>query len=171
MVMACRFDNSRCDDRASRRQLGTAKIVRAMPNTPSQIGAGITAWTCTEAIGDLERNHVRENLSGLGKELFVGTENMIDMATSLSATDPTYIFMVMEALTSAGVRLGFSAIWQRDSCRKRFSARSDLLWNRISTPPNSATWLRRQAALPPRPSTRWRRVATNCAVKSRLRGL
>ena len=88
--------------------LGTAKIVRAMPNTPSQIGAGITAWTCTEAVADLERVHVRELLKALGKELFVETENMIDMATSLSATGPTYIFMVMEALTDAGVHLGFS---------------------------------------------------------------
>ncbi len=89
-------------------QLGTAKIVRAMPNTPSQIGAGITAWTCTKAVGDAEREHVRELLKALGKELFVETENMIDMATSLSATGPTYIFMVMEALTDAGVHLGFS---------------------------------------------------------------
>lgn len=89
-------------------ELGTAKVVRAMPNTPSQIGAGITAWTCTVAVGDDERAHVRELLSALGKELFVETENMIDMATSLSATGPTYIFMVMEALTDAGVHLGFS---------------------------------------------------------------
>ncbi len=89
-------------------ELGTAKIVRAMPNTPSQIGAGITAWTCTEAVVDVERGHVREILAALGKELFVETENMIDMATSLSATGPTYIFMVMEALTDAGVHLGFS---------------------------------------------------------------
>ena len=89
-------------------ELGTAKIVRAMPNTPSQIGSGITAWTCTEAVGDTERGHVREILAALGKELFVETENMIDMATSLSATGPTYIFMVMEALTDAGVHLGFS---------------------------------------------------------------
>lgn len=89
-------------------ELGTAKIVRAMPNTPSQIGAGITAWTCTEAVRDTERSHVREILAALGKELFVETENMIDMATSLSATGPTYIFMVMEALTDAGVHLGFS---------------------------------------------------------------
>ncbi|MFM9905149.1 MAG: pyrroline-5-carboxylate reductase [Pyrinomonadaceae bacterium] len=89
-------------------ELGTAKIVRAMPNTPSQIGAGITAWTCTEAVEEAERGHVREMLSALGKELFVETENMIDMATSLSATGPTYIFMVMEALTDAGVHLGFS---------------------------------------------------------------
>lgn len=89
-------------------ELGTAKVVRAMPNTPSQIGAGITAWTCTEAVGETDRGHVREILSALGKELFVETENMIDMATSLSATGPTYIFMVMEALTDAGVHLGFS---------------------------------------------------------------
>jgi len=89
-------------------ELGTTKIVRAMPNTPSQIGAGITAWTCTEAVGETDRSHVREILSALGKELFVETENMIDMATSLSATGPTYIFMVMEALTDAGVHLGFS---------------------------------------------------------------
>jgi pyrroline-5-carboxylate reductase len=89
-------------------ELGTAKIVRAMPNTPSQIGAGITAWTCTEAVVEIERGHVREILAALGKELFVETENMIDMATSLSATGPTYIFMVMEALTDAGVHLGFS---------------------------------------------------------------
>lgn len=89
-------------------ELGTAKIVRAMPNTPSQIGAGITAWTCTEAVEETDRAHVREMLSALGKELFVETENMIDMATSLSATGPTYIFMVMEALTDAGVHLGFS---------------------------------------------------------------
>lgn len=89
-------------------ELGTAKVVRAMPNTPSQIGAGITAWTCTEAVVESERGHVREILAALGKELFVETENMIDMATSLSATGPTYIFMVMEALTDAGVHLGFS---------------------------------------------------------------
>ncbi len=95
-------------------ELGTAKIVRAMPNTPSQIGAGITAWTCTTAVGDEERGHVREILAALGKELFVETENMIDMATSLSATGPTYIFMVMEALTDAGVHLGFS----RDMARE-----------------------------------------------------
>jgi pyrroline-5-carboxylate reductase len=88
--------------------LGNEKIVRAMPNTPSQIGAGMTAWTCTEAISESERAQIKSLLSALGKELYVENENMIDMATSLSATGPTYIFMVMEALTDAGVHLGFS---------------------------------------------------------------
>ena len=90
------------------KELGTDRVVRAMPNTPSQIGAGITAWTCGEAVSEEERARVRQLLTALGKELYVETENMIDMATSLSATGPTYIFMVMEALTDAGVHLGFS---------------------------------------------------------------
>ncbi len=88
--------------------LDNHSIVRAMPNTPSQIGAGMTTWTCTSAVEENRRAQVKELLTALGKEIFVETENMIDMATSLSATGPTYIFMVMEALTDAGVHLGFS---------------------------------------------------------------
>jgi len=83
-------------------------VVRAMPNTPSQIGAGMTAWTCSDGVDQHHKQMVKVLLSALGKELFVETENMIDMATSLSATGPTYIFMVMEAMTDAGVHLGFS---------------------------------------------------------------
>jgi pyrroline-5-carboxylate reductase len=90
------------------KELNNEKIVRAMPNTPSQIGAGITAWTCTESVSAAERANVKALLAALGKDLPVETENMIDMATSLSATGPTYVFMVMEALTDAGVHLGFS---------------------------------------------------------------
>lgn len=88
--------------------LGNKKIVRTMPNTPSQIGAGITAWTSDESVSTEERAQIKALLTALGKEIYVETENMIDMATSLSATGPTYIFMVMEALTDAGVHLGFS---------------------------------------------------------------
>lgn len=83
-------------------------VVRAMPNTPSQIGAGMTAWTCTDDVDDDHKVKVKLMLSALGKEIFVETENMIDMATSLSATGPTYTFLVMEAMTDAGVHLGFS---------------------------------------------------------------
>lgn len=79
-----------------------------MPNTPSQIGHGITAWTCTEEVSEREHAQVKALLTALGRELYVETENMIDMATSLSATGPTYIFLVMEALTDAGVHMGFS---------------------------------------------------------------
>ena len=88
--------------------LSNGLVVRAMPNTPSQIGKGMTAWTCSAGVDNDHKSQVKTMLSALGVELHVETENMIDMATSLSATGPTYIFMVMEAMTDAGVHLGFS---------------------------------------------------------------
>ncbi len=88
--------------------LNNQLIVRTMPNTPSQIGAGMTAWTCAEQVSDEQKSQVKMLLTALGKELYVENENQIDMATALSATGPTYIFMMMEAMTDAGVHLGFS---------------------------------------------------------------
>lgn len=89
-------------------ELDNRLVVRTMPNTPSQIGQGMTAWTCTAEVNEKHQAQVKELLTALGKEIFVETENMIDMATSLSATGPTYIFTFMEAMTDAGVHLGFS---------------------------------------------------------------
>jgi pyrroline-5-carboxylate reductase len=83
-------------------------IVRAMPNTPAQIGQGMIAWTATEEVTEAQAVAVRAMLGALGREIYVETERMIDMATALSATGPTYIFLVMEALTDAGVHMGFS---------------------------------------------------------------
>jgi len=83
-------------------------VVRTMPNTPAQIGQGMTAWTATPEVNDEQLARVRTMLGALGKEIHVETERMIDMATALSATGPTYIFLVMEALVDAGVHMGFS---------------------------------------------------------------
>ncbi len=88
--------------------LSNNKVARTMPNTPSQIGHGITAWTCTDEVSEAEKEQIKSLLSALGRELHVENENMIDMATSLSATGPTFVFLVMEALTDAGVHMGFS---------------------------------------------------------------
>jgi pyrroline-5-carboxylate reductase len=83
-------------------------VVRAMPNTPAQIGQGMTAWTATPEVTERQLSEVRALLGALGREIYVESENMIDMATALSATGPTYIFMMMEALVDAGVHMGFS---------------------------------------------------------------
>jgi pyrroline-5-carboxylate reductase len=83
-------------------------VVRAMPNTPAQVGEGMTAWTAGEQVSDAGREVVRAMLGALGREIHVENEHMIDMATALSATGPTYIFMMMEALVDAGVHMGFS---------------------------------------------------------------
>lgn len=89
-------------------ELGHPAVARAMPNTPAQIGQGMTAWTSTPEVGERHTESVRAMLGALGREMYVENENMIDMATALSATGPTYIFMMMEALVDAGVHMGFS---------------------------------------------------------------
>ncbi len=83
-------------------------IVRAMPNTPAQIGEGMTVWMATPEVTETQREQMQAIFGALGRELHVEQERMIDMATALSATGPTYTFLVMEALTDAGVHLGFS---------------------------------------------------------------
>jgi len=85
-----------------------AAVVRTMPNTPAQIGEGVTAWTSSAAVSEQQETHVRALLEALGKTVRVENERQIDMATALSATGPTYIFLVMEALIDAGVHMGFS---------------------------------------------------------------
>ena len=83
-------------------------VVRTMPNTPAQIGEGVTAWTPSDAVSAEQERQVCALLEALGKAIKVENERQIDMATALSATGPTYIFLVMEALIDAGVHMGFS---------------------------------------------------------------
>jgi pyrroline-5-carboxylate reductase len=85
-----------------------AAVVRSMPNTPAQIGEGVTAWTASPAVSERQVTQVRALFDALGKSVQVENERQIDMATALSATGPTYIFLVMEALIDAGVHMGFS---------------------------------------------------------------
>ncbi len=85
-----------------------AAVVRTMPNTPAQIGEGVTAWTPSAAVNEKQEHQVRSMLDALGKAVRVENERQVDMATALSATGPTYIFLMMEALIDAGVHMGFS---------------------------------------------------------------
>jgi pyrroline-5-carboxylate reductase len=82
-------------------------IVRVMPNTPAQIGMGMSVWTATPATGEAQRKQAQAMLAALGEELYVDHEDYLDMATALSGTGPAYVFLVMEALIDAGVHMGF----------------------------------------------------------------
>ena len=84
-----------------------AAVVRAMPNTPSQIRRGMTVWAASEACTARQRDHARGVIKALGEERQVADEGFVAMATALSGTGPTYLFAVMEALIDAGVHLGF----------------------------------------------------------------
>jgi len=96
---------------ASIRKLSTGlkhhAVVRSMPNSPAQIGEGITVWTASAAVSEEQKTVARAILSALGEEVFVEDEYYLDMATALSGTGPAYVFMFMEALIDAGVHMGF----------------------------------------------------------------
>lgn len=83
-------------------------IVRAMPNTPAQIGQGITVWTANAAIDAAGLAMARELLEVFGEELYKQDESALDMATALSGSAPAYIFLFMEALIDVGVHMGFA---------------------------------------------------------------
>ncbi|MDQ6847160.1 MAG: pyrroline-5-carboxylate reductase [Candidatus Dormibacteraeota bacterium] len=82
-------------------------VVRSMPNTPAQIGQGVTVWYATDSVDERGREHVRTMLGALGREFEVHDERQLAMATAVSGTGPTYIFLFIEALTDAAVHLGF----------------------------------------------------------------
>ena len=82
-------------------------IMRSMPNTPGQIGEGITVWTASPGASEAQQEMARQVLGALGEEVFVEDESYMDMATALSGTGPAYVFLFTEALIDAGVHMGF----------------------------------------------------------------
>jgi len=82
-------------------------VVRCMPNTPAQIGRGVTVWYATSSVDEVGKARTRDMLSALGREFEVHDERQVAMATAVSGTGPTYIFLFIEALTDAAVHLGF----------------------------------------------------------------
>ena len=94
--------------------LGHDAVIRVMPNTPAQIGAGMTVWTASSAVPEAQIEATRRILQTLGEELYVADERLVDMATALSASGPAYVFLFIEALIDAGVYLGMP----RDMARK-----------------------------------------------------
>ena len=81
-------------------------IVRAMPNTPCLVAEGMTVWVANGAVTSQQQDSTRLIFGALGRELQVQNEAYLNMATSLSGSGPAYIFLVMEALTDAGVQIG-----------------------------------------------------------------
>ena len=88
--------------------LRVARVVRSMPNTPAQIGQGMTVWTATTEVDQATRDTVASIFGALGKQAFVPDERYLDMATGVSGSGPAYVFLFIEALTDAGVHIGLS---------------------------------------------------------------
>ena len=87
--------------------LGHDQVIRAMPNTPARLGKGVTVWYATPETTAEQREQAGALLRTLGVQLEVNDEKFVAMATAVSGTGPTYVFLVMEALIDAAVHLGF----------------------------------------------------------------
>jgi pyrroline-5-carboxylate reductase len=88
------------------RGLDRRSVVRAMPNTPAQIGEGMTVWTATPDVTELDKSRAGQILGAIGRQVFVSDEKYVDMATAVSGSGPAYVFLVIESLTDAAVRIG-----------------------------------------------------------------
>ena len=86
--------------------LGHGAVVRVMPNTPAQVGSGMTLWTCSAGVSDGQWEMTKAVLSSFGEQIYVSDEKYMDMATALSASGPAYVFLFIEALIDAGVYVG-----------------------------------------------------------------
>lgn len=84
------------------------RIVRAMPNTPGQLGKGMTVWTATDHVTARQIKQTEDILGAMGEQLQVDEESFLDMATGLSGSGPGFVLLLIEAMIDAGVHMGFS---------------------------------------------------------------
>ncbi|WP_240230134.1 pyrroline-5-carboxylate reductase [Devosia lacusdianchii] len=90
------------------RGLGMGRIVRTMPNTPAQIGKGITGAVGGPDIGAEDRQVAEALLAAAGPVVWFDDESQIDAVTAVSGSGPAYVFHMVEALAEAGRKLGLS---------------------------------------------------------------
>ncbi|MBY6037494.1 pyrroline-5-carboxylate reductase [Fictibacillus nanhaiensis] len=83
------------------------KVVRTMPNTPSLVGAGMTAVSVNDEITDEELTLVEKLLSSFGKVEII-EESQMDAIPAISGSSPAYVYMMIEAMADGGVRQGLS---------------------------------------------------------------
>jgi pyrroline-5-carboxylate reductase len=91
------------------RWLDHARCVRAMPNTPALIGKGITGLFADTAVSATDRQLAETICSAVGQSVWVADEKLMDAVTAVSGSGPAYVFAFLEAMQSAGEKLGLDA--------------------------------------------------------------
>ena len=89
-------------------QLSCSKIVRSMPNIPTQIGMGMTVFTASTNVDRKELFIIQNLINTTGKSVYVENEKLIDAATAISGSGPAYVFYFMQSMIKAAVELGFN---------------------------------------------------------------
>lgn len=88
--------------------LGCSKIVRSMPNIPSQIGKGMTVFSASNDVDRKELFIIQNLINTTGKSIYVENETLINAATAISGSGPAYVFYYMNSMIKAAIELGFS---------------------------------------------------------------
>ncbi|MBA1202345.1 pyrroline-5-carboxylate reductase [Pseudomonas capeferrum] len=88
--------------------LGAQPIVRCMPNTPSLLRKGVSGLYATAEVSARQREQAEQLLSAVGIALWLEQEQQLDAVTAVSGSGPAYFFLMIEAMTAAGVKLGLS---------------------------------------------------------------
>lgn len=89
--------------------LGTERIVRAMPNTPAQVGKGVTGAVAGAGVDEVDRALTDALLSAVGTGVWLAEERLLDALTAVSGSGPAYVFLLTEAMASAGIAQGLEA--------------------------------------------------------------
>lgn len=87
---------------------GHTKLVRAMPNTPALIGAGITGLHALPDVSEAERRQAELILGAVGATVWIPEEALMDAVTAVSGSGPAYVFWLMEQMAASGVALGLA---------------------------------------------------------------
>ena len=87
---------------------GSARVVRAMPNTPAFIGRGIAGLYARDAVSAAERAEAEALLAPTGALLWVAQEDDLDAVTALSGSGPAYVFYFLEAMMQAAAEMGLT---------------------------------------------------------------
>jgi len=90
------------------KELGCEKIVRSMPNIPTQIGMGMTVFSAANAVDRKELFIIQNLINTTGKSIYIEDENLLNVATAVSGSGPAYVFFFMNAMIKAAVELGFN---------------------------------------------------------------
>jgi pyrroline-5-carboxylate reductase len=90
-------------------KLGSNKVLRSMPNIPTQIGQGMTVFCASTDIDRKDLFIVQNLINTTGKSMYVEKEEMIDAATAVSGSGPAYVFYFMNSMVEAAIKLGFSS--------------------------------------------------------------
>jgi pyrroline-5-carboxylate reductase len=96
------------------RGLAHTCLIRSMPNTPAQIGEGATVWTATPQVTESQKKAAASILGVMGIEIYVNDEKYLDMATAVSGSGPAYVFLFVESMIEAAIKLG----WEPENAQR-----------------------------------------------------